>query len=520
MGKNYSDPQLQNDVLKLTYEVEDEYSQPKIVISENQKYHPEEISKFILEEVRKLAEGRLNENVNTAVVTIPAYFGSSQREATKDAASLAGFEAVHLINEPTAAALAYLFEKESPPNLERNILVYDFGGGTFDVSIVKGKGKHCQVLAVDGDCHLGGAEIDNLLAEHIRDLARSRIPEFASSYTNKIKVRLSERAEHCKRKLTNFVEYKLNVDDLVPSKGSLELIIPRRTLESLAEPLFTKTITIMENCLKMAKLKKDDIDVVLMVGGSTRIPKVREMVQKYFGDEKVKFTGNPDQEVAKGAIAFASTLDSKTEMTFQDVLSLSLGTDALGNKFSKIVERNTSLPCNKSKLYQTTMDNQQEMHVKVYEGERALASENLLLGEVSINIQTEAPAGCVVVEVEFIVSSEGILTVEATERNTNNKERLVIDINNNKWRIQGDVEREIKKAQARKEDDFKYINHKQKQQQFRKYCNQMELKFEDNETVLKEIDAVRNKVFKLSIHETETLSDHWNTLKDFIASNQ
>ena len=511
MGHSFDNPKLIEDVKRVTYDVINDHSFPKIAINDTRMYYPEEISTFILKKIRNLAESKLEQIVNTAVITIPAYFGSSQREATKDAAYLAGYEVVHLINEPTAAALAYQFENKGYSKREKNIMIYDFGESTFDVSIINAKGNHCEVLAIDGDCHLGGTDIDHAIFQYVCD----KLPEKLKIFTRNVKNRrrLLKACEECKKHLSTSKNYHFSTD-LLAGKEDFEIQLTSRQFEKSAEHIFKRTIEVVKTCLEMAKFKTDDIDTVVMVGGSTRIPKVKQMIEELFGKGKVKYTVNPDHQVAKGAIVYASTLVcDKTEISFSDVLSLSLGTDVYGNKYSKIVERNTPIPCTKSKTYQTTLDNQSDMFIRVYEGERELASENQCLTEFSINILTRAPAGSVTVQIQFSVSSEGFLTVEAKETNTQNRECLTIDINSSRNRAKKDIQRKIDEAQKYRADDQQYIHHKEKKFSFEKYCERMEDRYEDDDSKLKIIDKIRRVVQNTTIGECDKIDLQWEKLR-------
>lgn len=372
-----------------------------------------------------IAEARMNEKITKCVVTVPAYFNDAQRQATKDAATIAGFTTVNVINEPTAAALA--FSHQNKKDYKRNVLVYDFGGGTFDVSIVAvGRGK-CKVKATKGDCHLGGTDIDMQLVNFVKE-------DYRSKYGTDIKSddvserRLKSTCEKIKKKLS--AQFSINIEMVELSEETKDYIAPltRVRLEQLNEKLFEKTLTILDECITESGLNKSEIDEVVLVGGSSKIPKIQAMLQEYFGTDKINKGVNPDEAVAYGAAIHATNLaGDKNEVL--DVTSLSLGTNTYGDLMSIIIPSNTPVPAKSVKRYQTIMDNQTSMEFPIYQGDRDIASENYELGNFTMTDLTEAPARSVRVEVFYSIDAEGILNVSATEiNNSGNTKDVVIDV--------------------------------------------------------------------------------------------
>ncbi|KAF2894043.1 hypothetical protein ILUMI_12130 [Ignelater luminosus] len=425
IGQKFSDPQVQEDIKRFPYEVFNDLGVPKIRIDQDREYYPEEISAFILARMKVIAEARMNEKITRCVVTVPAYFNDAQRQATKDAATIAGFATVNVINEPTAAALA--FSHQNKKDYKRNILVYDFGGGTFDISIVTiGRGK-CEVKVTKGDCHLGGTDIDMKLVNFIKE-------DYSVKYGTDIisndvsERRLKSTCEKLKKKLS--AQFNANIEITELSEPGKDYIgsLTRVRLEQLNETLFEKTLTILDQCIQDSGLNKTDIDEVVLVGGSSKIPKIQEMLQNYFGSDKINKGVNPDEAVAYGAAIHAANLaGDKNEVV--DVTSLSLGTNTYGDLMSIIIPNNTPIPAKSIKRYQTIMDNQNSMEFPIYQGEREIASENYELGNFTMTDLTESPARTVRVEVSYSIDAEGILHVSATEiNNAGNSKEIVIDV--------------------------------------------------------------------------------------------
>lgn len=276
-------------------------------MSETQEYQPEEISAFILEKIRKLAKTKLQGDVNSAAISVPVYFGNSQKQATKDAAYLAGFEVVYLIDEPTAVALAFQYENKIDAKQERNILIYNFGRVTLDVSIVNARGDFCDLSATDYDCHLGGRDIDQEIFKYVCEELQKKCKKLIRNV--KIDQKLIQICEDSKKYLSTNPRYYFTAD-VLGVRERFEIILTRRNFEKITNHIFNKAMEVLKNCLRMAKLEKDDIDVIVMIGGSTRIPKVKAMIEEYFGKEKVRYLVNADHQFTRGAIMYASTFMS------------------------------------------------------------------------------------------------------------------------------------------------------------------------------------------------------------------
>ncbi|KAF2894045.1 hypothetical protein ILUMI_12132 [Ignelater luminosus] len=426
IGQRFNDEKIQRYIKQLPYQVIDDGGILKIRVEHQQKiteYFPEEISSFVLQKLRDLAEKYLNAEISKVVVTVPAYFNEFQRESTKFSAVLAGFKDVHIINEPTAAALAFSYQHAK--QYKRNILVYDFGGGTFDVSIVTvGRGK-CEVKATKGDLHLGGVDIDLNLVNYIREDYSEQFDEDIDEDEAEIR-RLKSSCEKVKKRLSS--EKRTAEIELLGLSGRDYISsITREDFENLNNDIFVKTLKIVEECIGNSGLSKEDIDEVVLVGGSSRIPKVQAMLGEYFGEDKINKGINPDEAVAYGAAIHATNLvGNKCEVL--DVISLSLGIAEMGYLNSVIIQCNTPIPAEVTKRYNTMHKNQERACIRVYQGEDPLVENNFELGQFRLNGLRKGAAGSVEIDVCFKIDAEGILNVTATEIGAKNKGTIEIDV--------------------------------------------------------------------------------------------
>lgn len=438
MGRKYKEEAINEAKKKISYQlIEDSEGRVKIKVSKGE-FLPQEISARILQKMKQTAEEYLGEKVERAVITVPAYFSDSQRQATKDAGAIAGLKVERIVNEPTAAAMAYGLEKKE----ERNIAVYDLGGGTFDISILDvGKidvGKHkdekkkteeyvVEVLSTNGDTYLGGDDFDqqvvNWIAENFKkengiDLREDRMAL----------QRLREAAEKAKCELSSSLETPINLPFITADQSGpkhLTMTLTRAKLEQLTEDLINRTLKPCEQALKDAKLKASDIKEVVLVGGQTRMPKVQEAVKKLFGREPHKGV-NPDEVVAAGAAIQARVLSGDMDILLLDVTPLSMGIETMGAVFTKLIERNTTIPTKESKIFTTAADSQTAVDIHVLQGERAMVADNRTLGRFQLMGIAPAPRGVPQVEVTFDIDANGIVSVKAKDKGTGKEQEITI----------------------------------------------------------------------------------------------
>lgn len=462
IGRGFDDPIVKRDMELWPFEVVGRNNKPYIVANdrgEKREFSPEEISSMVLSEMKRTAESYLGHEIDEAVITVPAYFNDSQRQATKDAATIAGLKVLRIINEPTAAAIAYgLSDSGNDNDEEKHVLIFDCGGGTFDVSLLAIEDGMFEVKATGGDTHLGGEDFDQRLVEHFVNEFKRKYKKDLTTNPRSIR-RLKTACERAKRTLSSSSQAPVEIDSLYDGID-FYTNITRARFEELCSDLFLSCLKPVEKVLRDAKIGKSDVDEIVLVGGSTRIPKLQRLLSNFFNGKKLCQSISPDESVSYGACIQAAILnrtisEKDDNIVLVDVIPLTLGIETRGQLMTKIIEANTKIPTEKSDTFTTAVDNQPAVTIKIFQGERALTKDNHLLGEFSLEGIPPAPRGTPKIKVSFNVDENGILKVQAKDEATGKEKNITIS--NNSSRLSPDEIKRLKDEAKQFESQDKKI---------------------------------------------------------------